>query len=30
MAALRHWLPDEADRDLVLRHNPARLLGFPS
>ena len=30
MAALQHWLPDEADRDLVLRRNPARLLGFPS
>ncbi|HEY2112736.1 MAG TPA: amidohydrolase family protein, partial [Dongiaceae bacterium] len=30
MAALRYWLPDESDRDLVLRHNPARLLGFSS
>jgi predicted TIM-barrel fold metal-dependent hydrolase len=30
MDALRHWLPEQADRDLVLRHNPARLLGFPS
>jgi predicted TIM-barrel fold metal-dependent hydrolase len=30
MDALRQWLPDESDRDLVLRHNPARLLGFSS
>jgi predicted TIM-barrel fold metal-dependent hydrolase len=30
MTALARWLPDEADRDLVLRRNPARLLGFPS
>ena len=30
MDALQRWLPEEADRDLVLRHNPARLLGFPS
>jgi len=30
MAALTRWLPDDADRDLVLRRNPGRLLGFPS
>jgi predicted TIM-barrel fold metal-dependent hydrolase len=30
LAALQRWLPDEADRDLVLRRNPARLLGFPA
>ena len=30
LAALERWLPDAADRDLVLRHNPARLLGFSS
>ena len=30
LTALARWLPDEADRDLVLRRNPARLLGFPS
>ena len=30
MDALQHWHTEEADRDLVLRHNPARLLGFPS
>jgi predicted TIM-barrel fold metal-dependent hydrolase len=30
MTALERWLPDESDRDLVRRHNPARLLGFPA
>ena len=28
LAALDRWLPDAADRDLVLRRNPARLFGF--
>ena len=28
LAALERWLPDAADRDLVLRRNPARLFGF--
>jgi predicted TIM-barrel fold metal-dependent hydrolase len=28
LATLDRWLPDAADRDLVLRRNPARLLGF--
>jgi predicted TIM-barrel fold metal-dependent hydrolase len=28
LAALDHWLPDVADRDRVLRRNPARLFGF--
>jgi predicted TIM-barrel fold metal-dependent hydrolase len=27
-AALARWLPDPADRDRVLRDNPARLFGF--
>jgi len=30
MTALERWLPDESDRDLVRRHNPARLLDFPA
>ena len=28
LAALARWLPDAADRDRVLRNNPARLFGF--
>jgi len=28
LAALARWLPDAADRDRVLRDNPARLFGF--
>lgn len=28
LAALVRWLPDAADRDRVLRDNPARLFGF--
>jgi predicted TIM-barrel fold metal-dependent hydrolase len=28
LATLDHWLPDVADRDQVLRRNPARLFGF--
>jgi predicted TIM-barrel fold metal-dependent hydrolase len=28
LAALARWVPDAADRDRVLRHNPARLFGF--
>ena len=28
LAALARWLPDAADRDRVLRDNPARMFGF--
>lgn len=28
LAALERWLPDPADRDKVLGHNPARVFGF--
>jgi predicted TIM-barrel fold metal-dependent hydrolase len=28
LSALARWLPDAADRDQVLRRNPARLFGF--
>ena len=30
LAALDRWLPDAADRERVLRRNPARLFGFGS
>jgi predicted TIM-barrel fold metal-dependent hydrolase len=29
LAAAARWLPDPSQRDLVLRHAPRRLFGFP-